>query len=163
MQTALKDVLKLYPATVTVISAREPNGGLLAITATAVTVLTLDPPTMLACVNRNTLFANKIDGASHFCINVLATDQTYVSAACAGRVPQGQRETAADWTDSTDGVPMLRGALANIVCARHEANVPGGHKLMLGEVVEVSAKSGAAPLIYFDQGYRELAPAQPRA
>ena len=153
VKASLQGALRKFPAAVTVISARRPDGMLLALTATAVTVLTLDPPTMIGCVNRKSAFAAGLDGVDAFCINVLTEAQMEVSAACAGAVPQGERDRVAAWRDGPYAVPVLADAQTSIICRKHEITVPGSHALLLGEVIAVEVAETVRPLIYLDRAY----------
>jgi flavin reductase (DIM6/NTAB) family NADH-FMN oxidoreductase RutF len=45
-----------------------------AMTATAVNAMSMDPPSMIVCVNRSAAFHAVISGAAHFAINILHRD-----------------------------------------------------------------------------------------
>jgi len=153
----VKDQLKLslrkFPAAVTVISLRQKNGEFCGITATAVTVMTLQPPTLISCINSESLFAGALAQASHFCINVLKQEQEAVSAACAGAIPQKDREAIGHWVSGVEGVPVLSDAQANFICRKQDINLHGTHLLVFGEVLEARAADVLAPLLYADQKY----------
>ena len=69
-------------STVSIISAKE-NGERHAMTATSVTSLSLDPPAMLVCVNKDASIHNIINYGSSFCINILSSRQKELAEVCS--------------------------------------------------------------------------------
>ena len=57
---------------VTTVADDKPSG----LTATAIASVTLEPPTLLACLNRHSSTCQAIIQAGRFTVNVLANDQT---------------------------------------------------------------------------------------
>jgi flavin reductase (DIM6/NTAB) family NADH-FMN oxidoreductase RutF len=91
--------------------------------------------------------------AETFAVHLLASDQSELSGRFAG--PMDQRFVDLDYETGRDGVPLLRGALARLVC-RRESIAPGGdHTILVGRVVEVESTEGD-PLVYFSRAYRRI-------
>lgn len=153
----LRSALQKFPAAVTVIALRTADGGFLATTATAVTVLTLDPPTMLACLNRGTLIGQALEKVEAYSINVLRADQKSIAEACAGGVPHDHREFVGRWSDTASGVPVLEGAQASIVCGRSQFTAYGTHNLLFGTVESVVVGEALEPLLYLNRAYGAFA------
>src|SRR5258705_9009393 len=57
-----------------------------AMTATAVNAMSMQPPSMIVCVNRSAAFHTAISRASDFAINILHRDRVQVSKACSRQV-----------------------------------------------------------------------------
>ena len=69
-------------STVSIISAKA-DGERHAMTATSVTSLSLDPPAMLVCVNKDASIHNIINYGSSFCINILSSRQKELAEVCS--------------------------------------------------------------------------------
>ena len=69
-----RDALAAYPTGVTVVTAVGPSG-LSGATANAVTSLSLDPPMMLACLDRGSRTLESVRAAGRFGVNALAAGQ----------------------------------------------------------------------------------------
>ena len=89
--TGLRHAMSHFATGVTVITSLDADGQPAGTTANAVSSLSLDPPLLLACLDRSsqTLAAVLAHGA--FAVNVLAASQAQVSANFA------RRGLAADW------------------------------------------------------------------
>jgi flavin reductase (DIM6/NTAB) family NADH-FMN oxidoreductase RutF len=138
---------------VTVLAAREPDGALIGMTASAVTSLSLDPPMLLACVGHAAAAYQALVSAERFSVNVLGTDQQDLSQRFATRDLQRFAGIAYDVTPA--GLPWLRGALACLECRRDAVHEGGDHSIVTG-VVEWARTADGDPLLYFLGGYRRI-------
>lgn len=131
-----------------------------AMTASAVTSVSLDPPLVLVCVERGTLMASHVEGSGVFALSVLAADQAALSDGFADPArPLGADQFAGVTTRSGDtGAPLLEGAIAHLDC-RVTAIHPGGdHVIVVGEVVSLEASGEDDPLLYYRGGYGRWQP-----
>ena len=140
-------------AGVTVLAARERDGGLIGMTASAVTSLSLDPPMLLACIGHAAAAHQALTQGDRFSVNVLATEQQELSGRFASREPQRFDGIACDVTPS--GLPWLRGALACLECRRDAVHEGGDHSIVTGVIEWVQVGDGD-PLLYFLGGYRRI-------
>lgn len=154
-----RSAMRRFPAAVTIITAadRERRHGM---TATAVTALSLDPPSLLACVNRASLLHDIMLSARRFCVNVLRRDQAHLSGAFGGAVAPDQRFQHGAWRQTPDGIDFLDDAQANVFCRRVAAVPYGTHTIFIGEVERVKLSSPVEPLIYHDATYCTSTPAE---
>lgn len=150
--TALRKGLRSLAKAVVVITCRH-QGQRFAMTATAVSELSMDPPSMLICVNRSaSLFAPLSEGAD-FCINILTARQLEISSLCAGREKGEARFAIGDWRCSPLGHAYLADAQASFFC-RNVANTRfGTHGVFIGEVQAVLDLAPIDPLVYMDGRY----------
>lgn len=127
-----------------------------AMTATAVSELSMEPPSLLVCVNRAaSMYAPLIAGAN-FCVNILSADQSDVSDAASGSLKGEARFSVGQWETAACGTPQLYGAQASFLC-RYEKHIKyGTHAIVIGEVVNVSIQGEVDPLIYADGIYSRL-------
>jgi flavin reductase (DIM6/NTAB) family NADH-FMN oxidoreductase RutF len=128
------------------------------LTASAVASVSLEPPTLLVCVNRNSTTCEAIAAAQHFCINVLATQQADAARIFASRGSDKFAESSAlgyRWVDNSFGAPRLDGALAALDCRVSHYSDVHTHRVFFGEVVTVVTATDA-PLGYFCGGFVQL-------
>lgn len=101
---------------------------------------------MLICVNSSVPMAQSISRAGRFGINVL--DGSGATLAHQFATPSDDKFRAVD-VDEVEGLPLLRGALARLVCEVEEEVSGGTHIVFLGRVIHAEAKPEGEPLAYF--------------
>ena len=126
-----------------------------AMTATAVNAMSMQPPSMIVCVNRSTSFHAAIGGADSFAINILHRSQVEISTGCGGKAHGEDRFGLGAWSEE-GGVPVLTDAQARIVCANQDRFDYGSHTIFIGRVTSVGIHGGVDPLIYVDGHYTGL-------
>lgn len=138
------------PTGVTVLVAREPGGGWIGMTASAVASLSLEPPMVLACIGHAAAAHGALTRCDAFGLNVLAADQEAVSRRFADRTTQRFEAGALETTPS--GLPRLPGALACLE-VRRAAVYEGGDHSIVTAVVEWAWAGEGEPLLYVLGGY----------
>jgi flavin reductase (DIM6/NTAB) family NADH-FMN oxidoreductase RutF len=123
-----------------------------AMTATAVTAMSMQPPSMIVCVNGASGFHAAISRACDFAINILNRDQVDISKGCGGNARGEDRFGLGGWSEE-NGVPVLPDAQARIVCAKEDRFDYGSHTIFLGRVTSVGMHGAVDPLIYVDGRY----------
>jgi flavin reductase (DIM6/NTAB) family NADH-FMN oxidoreductase RutF len=119
-----KRAMRRLASTVTIISTADVNGNRYGMAATAVNSVSMDPPSLLVCINNT----------------------ASIHAPLAGR-----GFTVGDWRDDANGIPYLEDAQCNLVVCDVDKVVPvGTHSVVIGRVNAVRASEGIAPLIYAD-------------
>src|SRR3954462_7813411 len=86
LRSSFKLAMRRFPAAVSVITSADQSRRH-GMTATAVTSLSLDPPSLIVCINQSTLLHDIMLRARRFCVNVLRRDQIALSSAFSGAVP----------------------------------------------------------------------------
>jgi flavin reductase (DIM6/NTAB) family NADH-FMN oxidoreductase RutF len=150
---AFRTLLGAFATGVAVVTARDRDGRVAGMTASAVSSVSLDPPLLLVCVDRTTEFHQVLEAARHFGLSVLAGDQEDLSRRFASDV--ADRFTGVGYTVENRGLALLDGAVAHILCEAWDARPAGDHTLFLGQVIggEVFPRP---PLVHFRGGYRRL-------
>lgn len=149
-------ILGHLPAGVAVVSATDPEtGAACGLTASAVASVSLEPPLVLACVERAADTHECIHRAGAFAISILAADDEALARRFAD-YPSDQKFMGAAYRDEMTGAPVLEEALAWVDCQIWAVYDGGDHSIFVGEVVAGDATDGA-PLIYFRGGYDRLA------
>ena len=126
-----------------------------AMTATAVNAMSMQPPSMIVCVNRSAAFHAAISAAANFAINILNRHQEQISVGCGGKARGEDRFGFGGWSEE-NGVPVLPDAQARVVCAKEQRFDYGSHTIFLGRVTSVGIHGHVDPLIYVDGHYTGL-------
>ncbi|MGQ0560056.1 MAG: flavin reductase family protein [Sphingosinicella sp.] len=131
------------------------DGQPMGITATAVSSVSLEPPSLLACINRAASVHGSMEDVTHFRVNVLHGDQEAVARMFADRSQHGLRFISG-WDLERSGAPALIGAQATILCRRTDSYSFGTHSIFIGIVEEADYRDEVAPLLYLDGRYLGL-------
>lgn len=142
---AYRDVIGCFATGVTVITTRDEDRRF-GTTASAVSSLSLEPPMLLICMNRESETGRAIAQTGRFVVNILAEDQDHLATQFARKDPDKFQGVAI--TPGQHGEPMLNGALAHLECRVTEQVLGGTHTVYLGEVDRASGRNGT-PLAYF--------------
>ena len=135
---------------ITTVHEGQPYG----MTASSFSSLSLDPPLVLVCVDHRAHLHQHLPQARRYGVSVLAADQEALSTHFAGRP---QADLSIPWVHA-EGIPLLGGALAHLVCDV-DAMLPGGdHTIYVGRVTHAAVWPDRDPLLYFGGKYRGLAP-----
>jgi flavin reductase (DIM6/NTAB) family NADH-FMN oxidoreductase RutF len=124
-----------------------------AMTATAVSELSFDPPSMLICVNRSASVHPALAAGAPFGINILHQSHRDIAGLCAGQEKSERRFELGDWREGALGVPRLEGAQASIFCRNSRHVEYGTHGIFIGDVIEVHLGGSPDPLIYLNGGF----------
>ena len=111
-----KLALRRLASAVAVVSCRDGRTRH-AMTATAVNAMSIDPPSMIVCVNRATTFHGAIGAATRFAINILHRSQIEISIGCGGKTRGEDRFGHGAWGEEAE-VPILTDAQACVVCTK---------------------------------------------
>ncbi len=151
--TAFRHAMRHVPTGVTVVTSLkdgEPRG----ITVNSFASVSLEPPSLLICINREARSYLFISTSRVFCVNVLAGDQRRLAEHFSGKVRDRQFIEIGYRTDAT-GAPVLDGALAHFDCELAHEYLFGSHSILIGHVVSCSARPGS-PLGYFNGGFHDF-------
>ncbi|HUG40270.1 MAG TPA: flavin reductase family protein [Longimicrobiales bacterium] len=141
---------------VAVVSAADPDGGPLhGLTANAVASVSLDPPLVLACVERTADTHECIERAGAFAISILGAGDDALARRFAD-YPSERKFAGAAHRPEVTGAPVLDEALAWVDCRVWAVYDGGDHTIFVGEVVAGDAMDGP-PLLYFRGGYGRVA------
>lgn len=151
----LREGLRRLAKAVVVITCRH-EGQRFAMAATAVSELSMDPPSLLICVNREASLYRPLSEGADFCVNILHSEHEEISAACSGKVRGEERFAVGKWRAAGEGTPILEGAQASFVCRNEQAMDYGTHHIVIGRVEEVFIEGEVSPLVYADGRYVNL-------
>lgn len=140
-----RDVIGRFASGVTVITSRH-DGTNFGITASAVASLSMDPPMIVVCVNRQTGTDNAISKSGVFAVNILDEDQGEMALTFAR--PATEKFESVNVTYGELGEPLIADVLAHLECRVAEQVGGGTHSVFLAEVQNADARPGT-PLAYY--------------
>jgi flavin reductase (DIM6/NTAB) family NADH-FMN oxidoreductase RutF len=121
-------------------------------TVTAVSSVSMDPPSLLVCINRAAGLHAPLLATRRFCLNILRADQAELAQAFGGGRAGEQRFALGDWREA-EGLPCLDGAQANVLCEVDGVFRYATHSIVVGLVTAVRVADVVTPLIYQDGRY----------
>lgn len=148
-----RSVLSRFASGVTVVTAVHTAGGDHGITVSAFSSLSLDPPLVLVCIDRQTVMHGILQTATAFAVNVLAAGQEDLARKFSD--PDNDRFDGTSFTRASNGTAILTGIAAHLECAVTDRIDGGDHTIFLGRVDEAES-SDEAPLLYYRGGYARL-------
>lgn len=148
---SFRQAMRRVASTVNVISLCV-NGEPMGITATAMSSIALDPPSLLVCINRAATVHASMEDVSHFGVNVLHRDQEDIAQMFADRDKHALR-FAEGWDIDCTRPPRLAGAQASILCRRIDHHQFGTHSIFIGVVEEVVVRDDVHPLVYLNGSF----------
>jgi flavin reductase len=160
----LRKVLGRFPTGVTVVTARA--GTPCGMTANTFTSVSLDPPSILVCVNRSAALCQAVRQAGCFTVSVLSAAQEDVARYFADHSrPRGAAEFGGvGWSPAPlTGTPVLDGALAWLECALTASYDGGDHEIFLATVLASGFGAARDALVFFSGGFHQLLPGNPQS
>ncbi|MEJ0023517.1 MAG: flavin reductase family protein [Alphaproteobacteria bacterium] len=155
LAAGLREGLRGLAKAVVVVTCRDGDARY-AMVATAVSEVSMNPPSMLICVNKSASLFPVLSEGADFCINILNAAQADIANQCS--VAKGEERFAIGvWRDSKLGPPVLQGAQASFVCRNISKMEQGTHGVFIGEVAAVTNSAPIDPLVYMDRRYSRVA------
>ena len=154
---AFREAMQQLPSGVCVISVgrgAERSG----LTATSVSSLSMEPPTLLVSVNRASSSYQALTRHPAFSVSVLAAGHHAVANAFAGRDgAQGvDRYAAGRWITLNSGVSVLSDAIAAFDCEVEERIERHTHAIIIGRVRDLITPGGPSALLYWRGQFDQL-------
>ena len=140
-----RDAIGHFASGVTIITARYGDEDF-GVTANAVSSLSLDPPTMLVCLNRASRTQSAVSRSKAFSVNILNESQGDLAVRFATSETDKFRGVGVSY--GVLGNPLLDGALAYLECRVMEELAGGTHAVFLAGV-ERAERFDGEPLAYF--------------
>jgi flavin reductase (DIM6/NTAB) family NADH-FMN oxidoreductase RutF len=150
-----KNALRLWASGVTVVTSKTEAHGIKGMTATSFSSVSIDPPQILVCIHKSADSAEAVLEGKSFAVNILKAEQQEFSNQFASSTSQEERFANVNWHEGETGSPVIDDALATIECTVAQQVLAGTHWVVIGEVQNVSCRSGM-PLLYYNAAYREL-------
>ncbi|MBV8549783.1 MAG: flavin reductase family protein [Acidobacteriaceae bacterium] len=143
-----------FPSGVTVITRRLANGLPYGMTVSSFTSVSLHPPLILVCVDKDAGFLEAMEPGLPFIVNVLSEDQQHLAKRFSDRGEE-DRFAGVDWTPGWANVPLLGGTVASFGCSLDRIVEAGDHLVLIAAVRELQRHQGR-PLVWCDRAYHLL-------
>jgi flavin reductase (DIM6/NTAB) family NADH-FMN oxidoreductase RutF len=153
---AFRNAVGLFATGVTVVAAQHGDH-VHAMTANAITSLSLHPPLVVFCVSKQAKMTAELELNSPFCINVLREEQQALSNYFAGVWPgtEPPKFVFDPWVET----PRLQNCAAALACVVDAQLEGGDHWIIVGRVRDVyQGSEPRRPLVFYAGKYRHLAP-----
>jgi len=145
-----------------------------AMTVSAFTSVSLEPPLVLFCAEKIARFHDAVLAEGSWAVSILAEDDEKTARwlATRGRPLDGQLDGLAYRPGPATGAPVLDDALAFLECQTEAVHDGGDHSIIVGRVVGVGGPLDPAgpagpdgpenppaprPLVHYSGAYRRLA------
>ena len=150
-----RQAMRRVASTVNVISLCV-DGQPMGITATAVSSISMDPPSLLICINRAAAVHAPLESVAWFGVNVLHREQEEIARIFADRRYHAMRFSSG-WHMDCDRPPRLADAQASILCRRIDHHQFGTHSIFIGVVENIAYRADVDPLVYLNGRYGSAA------
>lgn len=150
----LRSAFRRHAAGVAVITARGALGPV-GFTATSLASVSAEPPLLSFGIGTGASSWPAISETGHVGVHILGEHQHELAATFA-RSGADRFGPATVWREGPEGVPVLGGVLAWLVC-RVVGRVPAGdHRIVLAQVERGAAAGAGRPLLYHQGGFNAL-------
>jgi len=124
-------------------------------TITALSSLSLTPPTLVVCLARTSSTLAGLKGAGAFSVNLLAARHEALAQRFSGRggLHGNRRFDGAEWATLATGAPILTDAVAAFDCLIEEVIERHSHAIVLGAVVSLREGVDEPALAHWRGGY----------
>ena len=127
-------------------------------TVTSVSSLSVDPPSLIVSLNRESSSWPLVKRYGFFGVNILTSDQIDIAERFTGKggLKGADRFAGARWTTRASGVPLLADALSAIDCEVEDVVERHSHAIVIGRVLDVAVSVRTAALAYWQGRYVAL-------
>ena len=140
---------------ITVVTAYNADKQPVGITINSLTSVSLNPPLVLFCLEKEAHLYKVFKQAKYFAINILGEGQEDISRYFADY--RRNPKPAQLWDKPQKGCPALKGTLGWMVCKKTKVYAGGDHTIFLGETIALNKRGATkAPLLYFHGKYWKI-------
>jgi flavin reductase (DIM6/NTAB) family NADH-FMN oxidoreductase RutF len=142
-----------FASGITVVTSIDRQKRFHGMTVSAFCSVSLEPPLVLVSISKDTGSHYAIAQGGKFVVNILQEGQAELSERFAAPLPDRFSETG--HVETAGGLPLLKGALANLECSLRHSYDGGDHTIYVGEVERVHLADGR-PLLHFRGEYKKI-------
>jgi flavin reductase (DIM6/NTAB) family NADH-FMN oxidoreductase RutF len=144
-----------YPTGVCVITATDPDNHPIGMVVGTFTSVSLDPLLVGFLPDKKSTTWPKLEAAGHFCVNVLAAEQSEICRRIASS--KGDKFEGIEWGMSRHNLPVIVGANVRIECQLSSVTDAGDHWFVLGRVLDLEVIREADPMLFYRGRYGSFA------
>ena len=147
---AFRRALGNFATGVTIITAVGANGEKVGVTASSFNSLSMDPPLILWSSMKEARSCEIFETATHFAVNILASDQMDMSNHFARQ--QEDKFAGIEWEKGIGGAPLFSNCAGRFQCETYNKLDGGDHWIFVGKVVAFD-DFGRSPLCFHQGSY----------
>ena len=145
--------LSRFASGVTVVTLRDKDGMPHGITVSAFSSVSMNPPLILVCIDKNAGSHQAFHESERFVVNILSENQSEHSDQFASKIPD--KFINIHHHENVEGIPVLKNALVNLGCRLVSDFIAGDHTVFVGEIEKAHVNEGS-PLVYYQGNYRKI-------
>ncbi|MCH8981713.1 flavin reductase family protein [candidate division KSB1 bacterium] len=148
-----RNTLAKFCTGVTIVTTKNQEG-MHGLTVNAFTSVSLDPPLILVCIQKNGLSHSTLCECEAFVVNILSEEQKELSDRFANpALDSEERFRDLNFRVSENGVPILAGNLGHLECRVVNQFEGGDHTIFIGQVENGDFSAGKQPLLFYESRY----------
>lgn len=151
---SLRNLLGSYPTGVAIVVTRTPDGRDVGLTINSFASLSLDPPLVLWSLVSHSPNLAVFRECEHFTISILSRQQQELAMRFASSSIENKFSTVPVHL-TPEGISVIQGAIATLVCVNEQQSHIGDHLLMIGRVTRIGSEYGE-PLVFHGGAFKEL-------
>jgi len=149
-----KKAVGCFPTGVAVITTSNADK-LWGFTANSFASVSLDPPLISFCLNKESASFTAFDNATTFAISVLSSDQSEISKHFAQK--RMDKFANIDYKiGNFSKSPLITGAKCFLECKKYDQFECGDHYIFVGKVMSTNINEEKSPIVYFAKTYSSL-------
>ena len=148
----LRMALRSLVRPVAVVTA-ERDGTRYAMAATAFCEVSMEPPSMLVCINQANSTWQAISLGADIGINLLSESQVEVCRHCSSNARGEAKFAVGDWLLEPGRPPRLADSCTTIVLRPTQLVQQGTHMVVIGEIIDIAHQRHLAPLAFHQGDY----------
>ena len=154
MRTLFRLGMRQQASTVCIITTVH-DGQSHGMTATAMSSVSAEPPTLLVCINRSASLHAPVKASGRFAVNMLSCDHVDVAQRFSSKDNREGRFTGSQWAHR-DGWAYLQDSCVSFLLTTEHVVDHHSHAILIGRVEQVMlGQRSMAPLIYHDGVYAQ--------
>ena len=151
-----RNTLAKFCTGVTIVTTKNQDG-MHGLTVNAFTSVSLDPPLILICIQKNGWSHSTLCECEDLVVNILSIEQKDLSDRFANpTLDSEERFRDLSFRVSENGLPILAGNLGHLECRVVNQIEGGDHTIFIGQVENADFSEGKQPLLFYDSGYSYL-------
>jgi len=149
--------MSAFPSGVVVLTAFGADAQPRGLTVSAFCPVSLNPPLVLACVDKTSNTLPAVQHAAGFTVNILAAGREHLARRMASKLTDKFDGVAWHRPESPIGGPILVDeCAAYATCKLHDTVEAGDHWILVGLVTGGAIREGIAPLVFSRRAYSDL-------
>jgi flavin reductase (DIM6/NTAB) family NADH-FMN oxidoreductase RutF len=149
-----KQSMSILPTGVNIVTTIH-NKKLFGFTASSFTSVSLSPPLILFCIDKQSSSFEAFVNSTNFAVSILSQEQVGISRHFSKHNPDKFIDISYN-LGVYSYCPLISGAICHIECKRFNCHEGGDHIMVIGEVINTIINNNSEPLVYCLRKYREL-------